>query len=125
MIRLAIMFTLLPFMIIAWCLYHPAMAKIYVLNSGSLLWGGPQGTGDWGTRCFFLLFLLIPISQIIPRFYKENRIRRKEERRAAYDRKNAPIIAAANKKWFALLEQESAQGRHPEWDEEGNLHFVA
>lgn len=53
-IRLMFWFFMSPFVIIAWCFYHPVEARVYFVNAIPLLWGG-----GWVTRGILGFFVLL------------------------------------------------------------------
>src|SRR5271170_2873791 len=53
-LRLMFWFFLSPVLIITWCFYHPAEARLYLVSAIPLLW-----SGNWVTRGLLLFFLLL------------------------------------------------------------------
>jgi len=53
-IQLMFWFFMFPFLIVCWCFYHPAEARVYFVSAIPLLWNG-----SWATRGLLLFFLLL------------------------------------------------------------------
>ena len=50
-IQLMFWFFMFPFLIVCWCFYHPAEARVYFVSAIPLLWNG-----SWATRGLLAFF---------------------------------------------------------------------
>ena len=58
-LRLMFWFFMSPILIVSWCFYHPAKARLYFVTAIPLLWAGKDGGGDWATRGVLVLFVIL------------------------------------------------------------------